>query len=177
VAVVPELRRPPRDRPTPRVVVGMAPARTGRLALEFAFDEAQRRGATLVAVQACVEPASVDVGEDKVARHSVRAAGLLQTDLAASARRYPGVALEPLLTSAEPADALLHAAQSAQLVVVGCRHSEDRWSTRLGAVPSAIMHRSPCPVVVVGERHPACRSSVSSAYSAASKDRLRAART
>ena len=52
----------------------------------------------------------------------------------------------------EPADALLAAARDAVLVVVGCHHSDDRWSTRLGPVPSAILHRSPCPVVVVGQR-------------------------
>ena len=52
----------------------------------------------------------------------------------------------------EPADALLAAAQNAVLVVVGCHHSDDRWSTRLGPVPSAILHRAPCPVVVVSRR-------------------------
>jgi nucleotide-binding universal stress UspA family protein len=51
----------------------------------------------------------------------------------------------------EPAETLLHAAEGAQLLVVGARHSVDRWSTRLGPVPASVLHRSPCPVVVVGE--------------------------
>ena len=138
VAVVPERRMPRRDARAPRVVVGISPTTSGRFALEFAFDEAQRRAATLVAVQASGTPDSAE-----------------RLELAATATRYRNVPLEPLLVDAEPSDALLQAAQDAQLVVVGCHHSEDRWSTRLGPVPSTIMHRSPCPVVVVGELHPA----------------------
>jgi nucleotide-binding universal stress UspA family protein len=138
VAVVPERRMPRRDHRAPRVVVGISPTTSGRFALEFAFDEAKRRGATLVAVQASAAPESAE-----------------RLELAATARRYRSVPLEPLVVDAEPSDALLQAAQDAQLVVVGCHHSEDRWSTRLGPVPSTIMHRSPCPVIVVGELHPA----------------------
>jgi nucleotide-binding universal stress UspA family protein len=58
VAVVPERRMPRRDVRPPRVVVGMSAATSGQVALEFAFDEAQRRGATLVAVQASGVPDS-----------------------------------------------------------------------------------------------------------------------
>jgi nucleotide-binding universal stress UspA family protein len=137
VAVVPERRMPRRDDRAPRVVVGISPTTSGRFALEFAFDEAQRRAATLVAVQASGPPDSAE-----------------RLELAATARRYRNVPLEPLLVDAEPSDALLRAAQDAQLMVIGCHHSEDRWSTRLGPVPSTVMHRSPCPVVVVGELHP-----------------------
>jgi len=180
VAMVPERQTPRRDPRAPRIVVGMSPARSGRLALEFAFEEAQRRGATLVAVQASDAPDNSERLErdaEELNRRKLHAAELLRTDLAASAKRYRDVALEPLLVSAEPADAILHAAQNAQLVVVGCHHSADHWSTRLGPVPSAIMHCSPCPVVVVGERQPACRSSVPGGYSPASKDRSSTART
>jgi nucleotide-binding universal stress UspA family protein len=150
VAVVPEQQTPRRDPCVPRVVVGMSPGRSGRLALEFALDEAKRRGATLVAVQAS-------------------GGGQLHSDLSASAKRYRNVVVEPVLVNAEPADALLHAAQNAQLLIVGCHHSQDRWSTRLGPVPSAILHRSPCPVVVVGERHaaPAARRGIAVAADSA----------
>ena len=61
-----------------------------------------------------------------------------------------GTDLRTVLADDDPAEALLRAAQGAQLLVVGCHHSEDRWSTRLGPVPTSILHRSPCPVVVVG---------------------------
>jgi len=64
-----------------------------------------------------------------------------------------GAALQTVRADGEPAEALLRAAQDAQLLVVGCHHSDDRWSTRLGPVPTSILHRSPCPVVVVGAAH------------------------
>jgi nucleotide-binding universal stress UspA family protein len=62
------------------------------------------------------------------------------------------VIVELTLADSDPASALPEAAREAQLVVVGCHHSEDRWSTRLGPVPAAIAHRAPCPVIVVGQR-------------------------
>ncbi|PZS34955.1 MAG: hypothetical protein DLM58_04875 [Pseudonocardiales bacterium] len=62
--------------------------------------------------------------------------------------RLRSVSAEP---DAEPAENLLRAAEAAQLLVLGCLHSEDRWSSRLGAVPTAILHRATCPVIVVSE--------------------------
>ncbi|MDQ2749545.1 MAG: universal stress protein [Actinomycetota bacterium] len=87
------------------VVVGICDDRGGRLALEFARQEAQLRGAHL----RCVA------------------------------------------TSAEPAEAMLGAAQGAALLVLGCHHSDDRWGSRLGALATSILHRAPCPVVAVSE--------------------------
>jgi nucleotide-binding universal stress UspA family protein len=140
VAVVPEqLVLNGGGPPASRIVVGVSATVSGRAALEFALEEAVRRDATVVAVRAGDEPATVN-----------RAA--LSRDLAPLLERYPRARVEPDLVTAEPAEALLAAARDAVLVVVGCHHSDDRWSTRLGPVPSAILHRVPCPVVVVGQR-------------------------
>jgi nucleotide-binding universal stress UspA family protein len=140
VAVVPEqLVLNGGGPPASRIVVGVSATVSGRAALEFALEEAVRRDATVVAVRAGDEPATVN-----------RAA--LSRDLAPLLERYPRARVEPDLLTAEPAEALLAAARDAVLVVVGCHHSDDRWSTRLGPVPSAILHRVPCPVVVVGQR-------------------------
>ncbi len=155
VAVVPEQPRLRTTPPAPCVVVGVSSAKSGQFAFEFAIDEARRRGATLVAVRAWGEPDKsllAEIDDTVAARWKSRAGDHLERDLAAMAGGYPDVVVERILANAEPAQALLHAAQTAQLVVVGCHHSDDRWSTRLGPVPSAILHRSPCPVVVVGER-------------------------
>ena len=70
------------------------------------------------------------------------------------ARREAQVREIPLVTvhaDDDPAESLLLAAGGAQLLVIGGHHSDDRWSTRLGPVPTSILHRSPCAVVVVGE--------------------------
>jgi nucleotide-binding universal stress UspA family protein len=126
--------------PASRLVVGVSATVSGRAALEFALEEAVRRDATVVAVRAGHESAAVN------------RAAVLPRDLAPLLERYPGARVEPDLVTAEPAEALLAAARDAVLLVVGCHHSDDRWSTRLGPVPSAILHRVPCPVVVVGRR-------------------------
>jgi nucleotide-binding universal stress UspA family protein len=132
-----------------RVVVGVSSARAGRLALEFAFEEARLRGATLVAVSAVhdqqIEPSPAEPLD-------VRVLCRLLDELEIVAATYPDVITEPVVSDAEPASALLDVAADADLVVVGCHHSGDRWSTRLGPVPAAIAHRAPCPVVVVGHR-------------------------
>lgn len=161
VAVVPE--RYPREGNMlpPRVVAGVSAAPAGRLALQIAFEEAQLRGATLVAVRAWGSPDAsllLDLDAPAAERWRARVSELLHSELAALANQYPRVTIEPRLMVAEPRDALLTAAEGAQLIVVGCHHSADRWSTRLGPVPSAILHRAPCPVIVVGESRRARRN-------------------
>jgi nucleotide-binding universal stress UspA family protein len=132
-----------------RVVVGVSSTHAGRLALEFAFEEARLRGATLVAVSATSDPqAEPTLGESP----GVRALRGLLDELESVGATYPDVIAEPMLSDCDPGSALLDAAAGADLVVVGCHHSDDRWSTRLGPVPAAIAHRAPCPVGVVGRR-------------------------
>lgn len=77
-------------------------------------------------------------------------AGVLALEFARHEAAVRGASVRTVRADHEPVEALLGAAAQAQLLVVGCHHSDDRWSTRLGAVPSSILHRAPCPVVVVG---------------------------
>jgi nucleotide-binding universal stress UspA family protein len=132
-----------------RVVVGVSSARAGRLALEFAFEEARLRGATLVAVSAMRDQQAEPGHTESL---DVRALRGLLDELAGVAAAYPEVIAEPVLSDSDAASALLDAATDADIVVVGCHHSRDRWSTRLGPVPAAIAHQAPCPVVVIGHR-------------------------
>jgi nucleotide-binding universal stress UspA family protein len=150
VAVVP--RRLAFREDSARVVVGVAPTVAGRLALGFALEEARLRGATLVAILAMRDgqPEPGPVRSLDVRAHDSGA--ILLDELEATASSYPDVIIEPTLADSEPAVALLSAAYGAQLVVVGGHHSDDRWSSRIGPVPSEIAHRSPCPIVVVGQR-------------------------
>ncbi len=151
VAVVPEQPAvPTADGGTPRVVVGASDTRAGRMALDFALGEAHCRSAVLQAVHAHAEP---------------DAERFLEHHLAQLCARYPTVTVEKTSINGEPAEALLREAQHAQLVVVGCQHSNDRWSTRLGPVPVAILHSTSCPVIVVGAAHhePASRADAGAA--------------
>jgi nucleotide-binding universal stress UspA family protein len=134
-----------------RVVVGVAATRAGRLALDLAFEEAQLRGATLVAVLAMRDQQAEASPAESFGVRAASGGAVLLDELASAAAAYPDVIAEPLVSDSDPASALLDATPGADLVVVGC-HSDDRWSTRLGPVPAAIAQRAPCPVVVVGHR-------------------------
>jgi len=48
--------------------------------------------------------------------------------------------------------ALLTAAHHGGLLVLGCRFADGHMFSRLGPTTSGLLHRSPCPVLVVG--HP-----------------------
>jgi nucleotide-binding universal stress UspA family protein len=125
-----------------QVVVGVSHGSSGLAALEFAFEEAWVRRVPLTAVRSTADAKPRDAEQ-------------AEFDLQRLADRFPEVEIHVELREQEPADALLSAADRAQLVVVGCHHSDDRWSTRLGPVPSAIVYRAGCPVVIVGRAHSA----------------------
>jgi nucleotide-binding universal stress UspA family protein len=144
VAVVPERLTLRAD--SPRVAVGISPTRLGRLALGFALEEARLRSATLAAVSAMSEQHVAAEGLDVRAR---RSGMVLLDELRGAAASYSDVVIERTLADSEADVALLNAAYSAQLLVVGGRDGDERWSTRLGPVPAAIAHLVPCPIVIV----------------------------
>ncbi|MGI8666608.1 MAG: universal stress protein [Jatrophihabitans sp.] len=131
-----ELRRRP-------IVVAMAGRPTDSFVLDFALAEAQLRAAGLLAIRV-VPPADVDTSLRQ--GHSE-----LEFELALFRPRYPQVALTARCLPGEPAQALLDAAASAQLLVLGGRHSDQLWAGRLGPVPTELLARTPCPVIVVGQ--------------------------
>jgi nucleotide-binding universal stress UspA family protein len=51
----------------------------------------------------------------------------------------------------DPADALVRAADGADLLVIGCHHSDDRWSVRTCPVTEAVMRGATCPVMLVSQ--------------------------
>jgi len=122
---------------SPPIVVGMSDTVAGRRAMNFALDEASRRGADVLAIHAGADP---DAPAVKQVLDDYRG-------------EYEDLRITGHLVPAEPAEALLSAAHSAQLVVIGCRHSDDRWSTRLGPVATTVLHNTPCPVAVIGDVH------------------------
>lgn len=77
--------------------------------------------------------------------------GRLALEFARHEAHLRSARLQSVQADTEPTELLLRAAQGAQLLVLGCHHSDDRWGSRLGPVPTSILHRSPCPVVAVSE--------------------------
>lgn len=75
---------------------------------------------------------------------------ILQDAIARMRTEFPDVTLEPRLVDRAAVESLPLLAAGADLLVLGCHHADEHWPSRLGAISSALLHRSPCPVVVVG---------------------------
>lgn len=122
------------------VVVGVADEPAGRRAVDFAADAAHRSARTLVMVRSTHLS---DSGGADTLQHA-------SDQLIALARRYPDLTVRAVLTRQDAAQTLTEAARDADLLVVGCRHSDDRFGARLGSVPAAVLDRVRCPIVLVG---------------------------
>lgn len=124
-----------------RIAVGVADTWAGRRALDQAVLRARLTGATIVLVG--FRP------EDQGGR--CRAAEELAKVRDELVAEHPGLRVEGLVGETDAAAAVVTASRSAELVVLGCHHSDDQWSSRLGAVPSAVLPQARCPVELVGQ--------------------------
>jgi nucleotide-binding universal stress UspA family protein len=140
VAIVRAETAPSRLDHERRIVVGVADAPAGRAAVRFAADEAARKGATLHLVLCA------DGGNSALADAEARLVDVT-TELAVL---HEGLRVETAALNSEPVLALLDASREADLVVLGCHHSEDPWASRIGGVAAGVLGRAFCPVVLVG---------------------------
>jgi nucleotide-binding universal stress UspA family protein len=162
VAVVPTGGRRPHLDAHPVVVVGSTGTRLGHRALQLAFAQASRRGLAVRAVRARRGPGQPAQGAqppadpDLTEREALEREALereVHRELADLAASYPHVPATAVVLDTEPAEALLAASRDAELLVLGCHHSEDRWSSRLGPVPATVLHRTSCPLILIGTQH------------------------
>jgi len=143
------------------VVVGIDGPRGSEPALEFAFEEAARRGVRLTAVHAWTVPSGAAEGLpavydiDAVQADEER---LLAEILTSWQEKYPGVDVDRVVLHGAPAKVLIDAAAGAELVIVGSRGRGGFAGLLLGSVSQAVLHHAPCPVVVVRETATAAMS-------------------
>jgi len=138
----------------PGVVVGVDIGDEGQPAVEFAFDEASRRGLPLTAVRAWTllsdEPGlRADVAplpEDLEAEQR----RLLSEGLAGWSAKYPDVLVLPRVVRRHAATALAHLGRDAALLVVGARGAGGFHGLRIGSVSDAVVRHAACPVAVAG---------------------------
>jgi nucleotide-binding universal stress UspA family protein len=138
------------------VVVGIDGSPQGARALDFAFEEASLRGATLRVVHAwdvSVIGYDADYTDypaggifDDVREAETRLSAEL---LAGHTERYPDVPVEVSVSRGSPADVLVGAGEAADLVVVGSRGRGGFASLVLGSVSHRLIHHAPCDVAVV----------------------------
>ena len=134
------------------VVLGVDGSATSEAAIAFAFEAAAARKVALVAVHTWAgmmfDPATASMGIDWVAIENAERE-LLRRQLAGWSEKYPDTFVEQFVTRDRPAHSLLEQAARAQLVVVGSRGRGEFVGLVLGSVGNALVHRSPCPVVIV----------------------------
>jgi nucleotide-binding universal stress UspA family protein len=136
------------------VVVGVDGGPGDDRLLDVAFAAAAARGTGLTVVHAWRHtvpgPAHLAldplVGPD-AAQH--REDALLDDLLDGRPERWPGVPVRRLVERARPAATLVAAGLPAELLVVGHRPRRNRLTGALGSVAGAVLHRAPCPVLVV----------------------------
>jgi nucleotide-binding universal stress UspA family protein len=132
----------PAERPS--IVAGVAGTEQDSAVLAFAFDEAQRRGRPLKPVL-CWH----SFFEDEQLPLPKLAHLQLAESLAGWREQFPDVEVHPSVVRAHPAHALVAAAASQELLVVGRRAQRVRFGHLMGSVSLAVLHHVTCPVAVV----------------------------
>jgi nucleotide-binding universal stress UspA family protein len=137
------------------VVVGIDGSPHSIAALEFAFNEASRRGWSLVAVHAWDVPAfdlivtpdgPIPFPLENVADAEIRLAAEV---LAGFKVDYPDVHVTENLVRSPAVQALLDASTNAALIVVGTRGRNVAVGALLGSVSNGILHKAQVPVAVI----------------------------
>ncbi|WP_280236002.1 universal stress protein [Nocardia cyriacigeorgica] len=127
------------------VVVGVDGSPHSARAIAIAFDEASTRDTGVVAVHAWSEFNRYDARPDM----QTQAEALLSESIAGYREMYPDVPVKRVVVQDRPARALLHAAASAQLIVVGSRGRGGFVGMTLGSVSQAVLHTAECPLIIV----------------------------
>ncbi len=139
-----------RDRP--RVVVGIDGSPGGRAAAEFAVREARLRGARLVAVTALGLADLAHFDPYSVHMHAKMEIVARAEEMVATALRgldTEGLDVRVVVTTDEPARALIDQGAFADLLVVGSRGRGGLRGLVLGSVSLRCVLHARCPVTVV----------------------------
>lgn len=144
-----------RTRTEQRVVLGVDAASTA--AVDFAFQEAADRYATLRAVRAWRCPAHESTEHPLLAGeparlHEQQAAEVLEEALRTAAVEHPSVRVRRQTVEGPARKVLVEASATADLLVVGARRRHGHHGLQLGRVAHAALHHSACPVAVVPQR-------------------------
>ena len=131
-----------------RIVVGAASTRAGRAAVDFAIAEAVRRQIPLHLLRL---ERPVPAAAPLPRKESIhQAENELTAQVASVGNEHPDLAVVADVARGEAAEILPSYSDGSTILVVGCHHSDDHWSTRLGPVATSVVHRNRGAVVVVG---------------------------
>lgn len=139
-----------------RIVVGLDDSDGGRMALDFALHEALLRGAAVLVVTGWSwTPPEGDLVPTRSLEETRAAASAVQEEaVEAALHRMPEKPVVSQTTVRAPAgEALVAAAEDAQLLVVGSGRKGVTRRWLLGSVSEHCVRHSPAPVVVVPVPH------------------------
>jgi nucleotide-binding universal stress UspA family protein len=129
-----------------RIVVGWTDNHTGHQALRAAAAEAVINSSVLAVVTV---PTPVDPTAARFLRSRPDEPDLIDA-VSKIERLHPGLQIDIAHLKGAPADLLVQQSSSADLLVLGCHHSEQAWSIRTGPVAESVMRLAHCPVMLVG---------------------------
>lgn len=139
-----------------KIVVGIDGSPGATEALRFALREAEIGGDAIIAVTAWDVPPGAYGGVRSVAlaHEFFEEDGRAHLDrcLDAAGASRSGAAVEPRLVKGDARRVLCHAAESADMLVLGSRGLGGVRSLLLGSVGMYCVHHAPCPVVIVPPR-------------------------
>lgn len=137
------------------VVVGVDGSEVSQKATEYAFAEAEARGAELVAVHTWMDMqvqaslAGLSAAQAEWSEVEREQGELLNERLASLVEKYPDVKVKKLIARDRPVRALSDAAEGAQLLVVGSHGRGGFKGMLLGSTSRALLQAAPCPMMVV----------------------------
>lgn len=133
-----------------RIVVGVDGSEPAQRALEWALGQAKLTGAVVDAVLAWQYPVSYGWAiAEQDAPLSDLARQTLDKAISEAAAVAPGVVVRGHVLEQNPAQALIDAAEGADLLVVGSRGHGGFVGALLGSVSQHCVHHAPCPVLVM----------------------------
>jgi nucleotide-binding universal stress UspA family protein len=141
-----------------RIVVGVDGSESSKHALQWALRQAELTGALVDAINAWDLPRYIAVAP--VIDISAKREALIKTSeqtladtLVDVAGEHPTAVVHTRAVPGHPAYVLLQAADSAALLVLGCRGHGAFVGALLGSVSQYCVHHATCPVVVIREPH------------------------
>ncbi|PFG27753.1 universal stress protein [Corynebacterium renale] len=141
------------------VVIGVDGSEVFQKATEYAFAEANARGAELVAVHTWMDMqvqaslAGLAAAQAQWEEVEQEQKALLDERLAPLVEKYPNVEVKKVITRDRPVRALTDVAEGAQLLVVGSHGRGGFKGMLLGSTSRALLQAAPCPMMVVRPDH------------------------
>src|SRR5690606_2904686 len=140
------------NTPTRGVVVGIDGSEAAKAAIEYAAQEASRRGVSLTAVYAWMPPLTPGLeylwSEELVETQRSAAEEAIAIGTAGLADRYPDLEVERKIVQSPPVAALLLAAEDADTIVVGSRGRGGIQRLLLGSVSHGVLQALPRTTIV-----------------------------